>query len=208
MREASNAMLLNRVIFIVLLLAIADFLVSCCDCADVKDVDFKRCEITATNQEYREFRWRPLVNDSAYAENYGLEVVFERRQNTCQTNSNSFFIGSATACSCDDQRSFALDSYESIEIVTINDFDSNHPAGSVISSQFTVIEHSGEEISLADYVIKNNETEVYYLFSTSEFFTLKLNSTPDSALYSRFKVVATMVDGRVLEALADSVILY
>jgi len=200
--------LLKRVIFITLLLAIAELVVSCCDCQEVKDVDFKRCEITVANQEYREFRWRPLINDSAAAGNYGLDVVFDRRQNTCQNNLNNLFIGSARACSCDDPRSFALDSYESIEIVTVNDFDDNHPAGSVVSSQFTVLEHSGEEISLADYVIKNNETEEYYLFHTSEFITLKLNNAPDTTLDSRFKVVATMVDGRVLEALAESVILY
>ena len=202
-------MIFKRIFLLALFLFLADFFVACCRCEQPPLVEYKRCELDIYNMKYSDGREDYLYSDSVEASDFGIQLLFRQSENTCQLNASGLFVNTAMACSCDDAFGKALDRYESIEIYTIQAFDSIHPAGSKVTEYFNVTNVFPDVSTIADYVAFANKTysseSNYY---GNEMASIRLTSYPDSVSEHQFKVEATMNDGRVLSEITNPVVIY
>lgn len=199
-------MTLKRIILIGLFLFIADLFIACCRCDEMPIIEFKRCELVVSNLKYTDTEHVELTTDSINKEEYGIQLWFVRKENTCQVKSTGLFINSALACSCDGQQGKALDRFESMRVFTLQPFDSIHPAESDITEYF--IGEPYNPMSIPDYIASQNTDNGYTYYRYPDFMSIKLIATPDSVISRQFNVEVTMTDGRVLSQLTQPVVLY
>ena len=200
-------MIWKRILLIGLLLFIADFFVACCHCEDFPILEYKRCELRVFNMDTTISEYTASYSDSIKSESYRLSLNFLTNENTCSLKPTGLFVTSAMACSCDDQYGTPLDRVESIKVFTIQPFDSTHIAGADISDYMIVEGGAPSEIHISELIATLNDDRPNTYFN-SQNFIVKLIATPDSAMARRFKVEATMTDGRILTENSPLTVLY
>lgn len=107
-------------------------------------------------------------------------------------------IQSAYACSCPGDYLKSKEEIVSVKIISNNDFDTNHPKGSDLSSIFMVKRYYNDELSPINDYLKTLKLEYQsnYPFQKGIF----LQVAPTIAKKHKFKIAITLTDGRILEA--------
>lgn len=191
---------LFRLFFIVVAM---DLLIACCCHCDDDEFYFSHCEIEAfhldnTNED------PVLIEEFASKAAYGIRTRVTLIENSCALNRQASFLFStayATSCDCP-QNYFLTEDIISIEIVTLNDFDSSHPANSDVSDYFKVF-RANEYQSIADFITNRANTQWDSPFDIDMF----LLQPPLGDETSQFLVRIVLSDDRVLEKITSTITL-
>jgi hypothetical protein len=144
--------------------------------------------------------------NSVPKEAFGIRTQLNREKTACLSPSKSLFIQTtnATSCYCPPQNQLlARDSVIAIQIFTLNDFDTHHPANSDVSEYFKVFKRSSFS-SITDFLKKYNTI----LDRESELeltFDILLMTPPSLNQNHSFKIKVTLSDGRTLEGITTSI---
>ena len=107
---------------------------------------------------------------------------------------NFSLMNSALGCSCIDagHQGSATEKFESIEIITLNDFDDTHPANSSINDLFMVLPETTlqDVLSLDDFLLDNNSS-----FIASQYLQLSLTKVPENDLTFHVNVILKLSTG-------------
>lgn len=201
----------RKVLLILILPLVLDTIISCCDCPDLpytnyaQGVMYSHTGILASPIDNSGPQAKALSSDSVPASAFGIRVIVDR-QEVQRMARRSGLIQSAYAFSCDcyDERYYIpADTLVSLEIITGNDFDATHPAGSDISEYF--LGFDSHSYRTAEEML---ELSIWYNedFEILEFIFLLMNE-PDPELGSshQFTVRLSVSDGRVLEQETDPI---
>ncbi len=197
----------RKVLFLLILPFVAEFIIACCNCnLDTQYGYFSNCNINISELDNSGEKAVVTTSNTIPKEAFGIRISIDRVDNTCYFNSTPSFLYSAFATSCDCPPEFeylAKDSIVDIEIITTNSYNTivngvstSHNAGSDISkffyaySNYEYIEIS-KYIKNMNYGIKNNIIEQYT-------FDLLLMSPPEVTSQHQFIVNIELSDGRVL----------
>ncbi len=191
--------------FMLLPLLLDVLIVSCCDCEPPEDFTYSNC--TLVTQNLNNSGPAPIVTneENVPKEAFGLKVVINRKENVCMKNTPMLFSTSAYAvfCECFPETNFnGLDSILSLNIFTINDFDSTHLAGSNVSNYFKA--YKGSYINLDKYAQLLQE-EFYSLNDTIATGDILLLNVPDNEGPHQFRTEIMLSDGRTLESISPSI---
>ena len=193
-------MRLIRIIIVLLLPLIAEVVISCCDCPKpfIKHYTNKLIEIQNIDNSGSE----AIITtaNSVPKEAFGIRIRLHSEKTACVYPSRSFFIQTASATKCDcppEYQILASDSVTAIQVFTLNDFDTNHPANSDISDYFKVFQRSSF-ITIADY-IKSYRTVLYDDNELDLKIDLLLMTPPATSKSYKFEIKITLSDGRILE---------
>jgi len=111
---------------------------------------------------------------------------------------NFSLMNSAYGCSCIDAgyQGSATEKFESIEIITLNDFDDTHPANSSINDLFMVTPESTlqDASSLDDFLLDNSS------FIESQYLRLSLTKVPENDLTFHVNVILKLSTGEEYQA--------
>jgi len=206
--------ILKRASAIAFIYYLAIFLSGCfCKCDKQKYRTFacEALQLRAMEYEFTTdstFTSHALLEDTVAAFNYGLVLNFSVTKFAVTDCSKSYSIlNSAHACSCHEYTMKAKDKISRVYIRTVFDFDATHPAGSDVSTYFTILENAylpmrllhkplGTLAGYADYL---NE---YYDYLEVPIY---LNASPESLRKVQFKIDVALENGNTISALSDEV---
>jgi hypothetical protein len=199
-------MKINKILFLLLFPLIAEVVVSCCDCIDPLIGHYTNKTIVVNNIDNSGSEPMTATANSVPKEAFGIRTKLNREKTACLSPSKSFFIQAAYATSCDcppPNQLLAKDSVTAIQIFTLNDFDTNHPANSDVSDYFKIFKGSSFS-TITDFIKKYNT--ILYSESELELSFDALLMTPPSLNQSHyFKIKITLSDGRTLEGITTSI---
>jgi len=179
-----------------------ELVISCCDCIETTFLDYTNCSLTINNLDNSGVSPVIIQSNSISKNSYGIRLSIKRSENVCELKrTNSIFIQSANATSCDCPPEFLympLDSIISVKISTCNDFDSNHLGCSDITELFYVFQ--GNEFTVISDYIQDLETELYDIINPTFEFDILLMSPPTVGIEHEFEVSIELSDGRTLNA--------
>jgi|GEM_PF-3767354 len=118
---------MKKALILLLFLSLVRLLVSCCGS---KDFSFRWTKLKAQNISFRSNGFVSLLADSAQANEFGLRCSFEHE--IVAVSKSQLGIQSSYAWSCPDGFSKNTDTIVRLSIITRNDFDATHPAGSAL----------------------------------------------------------------------------
>ena len=138
------------------------------------------------------------TSDSVLKRAYGIDMHLIRDQVGFINNTHPFLSQSAYAYdpSVDIGLSFPVDSIVSIQIFTIYDFDSSHPASSEITDYFKVYQNYSFT-AVKDYF--NSLNQLFPLSDLQLDIELLLMTAPTMNTKHQFEIKITISDGRILE---------
>lgn len=133
-------------------------------------------------------------------EAYGLRIRIGCETTACNRGRTSFFINPAYAFSCGCEAPIQYhpkDSVTGLKVITLNDFDALHPAGSDITARFKMF--SGYVFTdLAGYL--ESKPPVFNAHGVKNIVLDALLMEPAAQTGNhRFRVEVDLSDGRVLE---------
>lgn len=196
----------SRIVFILLFPLIAEVVVSCCECTEPFIGNYTNQTILVNNLDNSGSEPMLATTNSVPKAAFGIRINLSREKTACSNPPRSFFIQSAYARKCDcppPHQLLAKDSVSAIQIFTLNDFDSNHPANSEVSEYFKIFKGTSF-ITIEEYVAKRRTT----LYSDSELeesFDALLMTTPSFNESHQFKILISLSDGRTLEGITSSI---
>lgn len=199
-------MRINKILFVLLFPLIAEVVISCCDCIDPLIGHYTNKTIVVKNIDNSGSEPMTTTANSVPKEAFGIRTQLNREKTACLSPSKSLFVQTAYATSCDcppPNQLLARDSVTTIQIFTLNDFDTNHPANSDVSDYFKVFKGSSFS-TIADFIKKYNTI----LYSDSELeltFDVLLMTPPSLNKSHYFKIKITLSDGRTLEGITTSI---
>lgn len=192
----------NKIILLLMLPLMVELVISCCDCIETTFLDYTNCSLTINNLDNSGVSPVIAESNSISKDSYGIRLSIKRSENVCEVKrTNSFFIQSAYATSCDCPPEFQympLDSIISLKISTINDFSTNHPCCSDITELFYVFQ--GKEFTAISDYVQNIETNLYDIINPSFEFDILLMTPPTIGIEHEFEVSIELSDGRILNA--------
>ena len=193
---------INKIILVLMLPLILELVVSCCNCIETTYLNYTHCGLMIKNLDNSGASPVVAQSNSISKNAYGIRLSIKRSENYCELKrSNSFFIQSVYATSCDCPPEFQympLDSIVSVKLSTYSDFDSEHLAGSDITGLFYV--YSGNEFIEISKYLKHVETELYNLMNPTFQFDILLMSPPIIGMAHEFEVLIELSDGRVFKS--------
>jgi len=187
-----------------------------CKCDDNPNRNFIYAELqSAVNScvlSDSTFQFMALTSDSLPKEQLGIQlnlngtIVFSEPE----TKHMPGFINTAYACSCPETMYFTADSISSIKIITLNNFDSTHVAGSDVTGYFRVPEY---DYSGGKAKVIQKPMEDYFQYSYSGpgpgfYLNIYLNRFPQNEGYAKFKIRVFTVNGKVFENETEAIYLY
>lgn len=192
-----------KVLFLVLVFPLfGQVLVSCCECMDSSFLSYTNCSISTLNLDNSGISPQIASSNSIPKDAFGLRLVLLRSEDVCEhKHSNSIFIQSAYALSCDCPPKFEyqpLNIIKSLKINTQNDFDSIHPSGSDITELF--FEFKENRFTSLDDFVENLDTVIPNFLDPIFEFDLLLMSSPTIGQDHEFQVSIELSDGRTLNA--------
>lgn len=122
-------------------------IVSCnyCKCSPSPDREYKYKELLITSMQYSfegdsTYTVSQSSKDTLANNEYGIsiQINYELISQALPTK-NFDFVNSAYACDCVLGNSFSNDSLNNLRILTLNDFDNEHPAGTDITANFKIL---------------------------------------------------------------------
>ncbi len=196
----------KRIIALMLLPLLLDVLiVSCCDCAPPENTIYTHCSLNIENLSNSGPKTEVSTENEISKHAFGIRLTISRKENICINQHLPLFSSSAYAFDCDCDRILfqPLDSIKSIEVFTVNDFDSTHLTGSNVSDYFRVY-HSGGFYPIHEF-IKNLDFEESNFLDTIQQFDLLLVRPPQIHIDHQFKVELELTDGRKLINFSSSI---
>ena len=193
---------INKIILVLMVPLMVELVVSCCNCIETTYLNYTHCGLTIKNLDNSGASPVVAQSNSISKNAYGIRLSIKRSENYCELKrSNSFFIQSVYATSCDCPPEFQympLDSIVSVKLTTYSDFDSEHLAGSDITDLFYV--YSGNEFTEISEYLKHVETELYHFINPTFQFDILLMSPPTIGMAHEFEVLIELSDGRVFKS--------
>lgn len=195
-------MKINKILFLLLFPFIAEVAVSCCDCIDPLIGHYTNKTILVNNIDNSGSEPITATANSVPKEAFGIRTKLNREKIACLSPSKSFLIQTAYATSCGcppPNQLLAKDSVTTIQIFTLNDFDTNHPANSDISDYFKIFKGTSFN-TITDFINMYNTI----LYSENELqlsFDALLMTPPSLNQSHNFKIKITLSDGRTLEGI-------
>ena len=193
----------TKIFVLVLFLAIMDFTFSCCPPVEGVKVRYSHCKITVSNIDNSGDYPVVVTTGSIPKNNYGIKLDITKQEDSCTNLTSKYRFSIFTSAYACDQEDFAifkaLDTITQIQIISLHDFNSTHPANSDVSELFYVFEE-GKSSTIEEFLnnkIYNFEGNQYDLF---ESILLLLNHTPDANTLQQFKVEIHLSDGRILSS--------
>jgi len=199
-------MRINKILVLILFPLIAEVVVSCCDCIDPFIGHYTNKTVEVKNIDNSGSEPITTTANSVPKEAFGIRTKLNREKTACLSPSNSIFIQTAYATSCDcppPNQLLARDSVTAIQIFTLNDFDTNYPANSDVSEFFKVFK--GSSFSTISDFRKNYNTILYSESELDLTFDALLMTPPSLNQSHYFKIKITLSDGRVLEGITTSI---
>ncbi len=192
---------MNKKVIIVFILALGlQFVTSCntnCRCSPVRDIYYTNSGVTVKNLDSK--LPVPFVTTSKIiaGANYGIQIELQIQQLVRRKqNVNWGLIQSAYACSCIGDNYLAKESILSVEIFSNNDFSSDYPKNTDLSSLFKIkANNSTTTIEEHTKLINNHKYGYPNLFYGGVFLQVK----PSVSSKHEFKIRITLSDGRILE---------
>jgi len=200
-----------KIFKLLLLLCIAlvvDLTISgCCECVEPLYYDYTNCSIEVALLDNSEERAKVTEQSELDKDAFGLRLKISRSENTCMRKA-PFSIFSQTAygfsCDCPPEIQYSpLDSILNIKIVSLNDWDSEHPAGSDVSDAFFVNKRT-EFIALPEYDEYLDEDPEYADFPET-YFDFFLMAPPSQEATHQFQVTVEISDGRTIQNISNTI---
>ncbi len=179
----------------------AELIVACCHCLEPTYLNYTNCNLTVQNLDNSGAE--PIVTNlnTIPKSAFGIRIVVNRNEDTCAKSNKSLFFQSAYAFSCECPPEFQylpLDSITSVEIITINAFNSEHLGHTEVSEYFYIYQKH-EFFKINEY-INNVKTVLYDFENPTLAFDLLLMSPPTIGTEHQFEVKVELSDGRILSA--------
>ena len=197
---------MKKVLTLLLIPFFADMLVACCDCDEPQFFKYTNSSLQVQNLDNRGQSAMPATGGIALKEAYGIRIKVHCETTASATVPFSFFLSSGYAFSCrcgEPVQYLAKDSITSLRIITINDFDTEHKAGSDITDHFKL--NAGYYfISIADYL--KQEAPVFYMEADKNtILDALLIQYPNQSGTHRFRIEMNLSDGRTLSQETDTI---
>lgn len=190
-------MKVKKILILLLLPLFSDMLVACCDCEDPQVFKYTNSSLEVQHLDNRGQSPVIAVGDVALKEAYGIRMTVKCERTAFKQPPFSLFLNRSYAfsCGCDPAvQHHAKDSITAIRIITLDDFDITHSAGSDISDYFRLYAWNNFT-SITDYLPK--EAKVFYY---DEPKNIELNALlmqpPVQPGFYRFRVEMDLSDGR------------
>lgn len=201
-------MKLKKVLIVLLMPAVAQIIIACCECGDSVSKNYSHLSMTIAHVDNA--GEKPVVTTSPTVPKnaYGIKVQLQREIVACNKSALPTFFQSAYACSCPPPLTIlAKDTITDFRIFSVYDFDTNHSSNSDVSEFFKVYNY-GSYTSITGYLGSGNSMGSYYgdsfwtLHNESELeleITLLLMTAPKINSTNKFRVQITLSDGRIIE---------
>jgi len=193
-------MKINKILVVLLLPLIADTIISCCNCEETVVKYYSNKSIEVLNLDNSGNKAVVATNDTARKEAFGIRVMLKKEKTSFLNPPKTLFLQAAYAYDCFCPASYELlprDSITAIQIFTLNDFDTNHPANSEVSVYFKVFEYNNFT-PISEYV-KNYKTLLFDDAELGQSIDLLLMTPPQIPGSYKFKVRFNLSDGRIFE---------
>jgi hypothetical protein len=199
-------MLKGKIITVIVLLFVSGFFTGCPDCEDTQKWTFSNCSIYMRNLDNSGQTPALSDKDTLNINAYGLKIEIQQKADSCGIAGSLPSIATPlyAASPCyDTYFDIPLDTILDLRIITLNDFNSEKPAGSNVTDYFSVL--SGKEFyGLYEYT----ELNQYYYYADNLFeMNAMLMEIPSNPGWHQFRIEAELSDGRVLSADAGEVYL-
>ncbi|MBX2925153.1 MAG: DUF5034 domain-containing protein [Chitinophagaceae bacterium] len=192
-------MQIKKVLILLLIPLCSDMLVACCDCDDPQLFKYTNASLELQHLDNR--GQSPATDEDGIAlkEAYGIAMTLRCEPTVFKTAPFSLFLNQSYAfsCRCDaGVQHHAKDSVIAIRIITLEDFDAFHPAGTDISDYFRLYTWNNFT-TIADYLHKDARVFAYDEPKNIVMNALLINA-PAAAGFYRFRVEMDLSDGRSL----------
>jgi hypothetical protein len=191
---------MTKKLFLVLLFPfIADLAISCCNCLDTLTHHYsnKTIAVSALDNSGREPK--EISAGSVFKTAYGIRVQLVREKIVRVDKPGIVFGQAAYAydCFCNPTDEFLPnDSITAIRVLTLNDFNSDHPANSDVSGYFKV--YTPYSFYTIDDYLKYQGNTFYSESELQLSFNMFLMTPPASGGAHQFRVQFILSDGRML----------
>lgn len=199
-------MKVTKVLTLVFTTLFLDVLVACCDCDPPQLFKYTNSSLEVENLDNRGQYVAVATNGTALKEAYGIRMKIQCKTTAFHQPRFSFLLNQSYAfsCRCEDPIQYhAKDSVVALRIITLDNFDPEHQAGSDITDYFKW--YGGYYFSEITSYIKQR-APVFYMEDdkqTTEDMLL-MHYPPQSGIYS-FRVEIDLSDGRTLTKDTDSI---
>lgn len=192
---------MKKVLFLLLFPLIAETVISCCNCIETVTQHYTNKTLSVQHLDNRGQEPQVGITDSLAKDAYGIRLSLIREKLACRERKLSLFLPPAYAmgCHCPPPKEFLpKDSIVAVRVFTQTDFDATTPAGTAITSYFSV--YSDYRFTPVDqyfsllYPVLFDEKELALTVD------LLLMTPPPAGRQHRFLVQMTLSDGRLLEA--------
>lgn len=196
----------KKVLFIILTTFLIRVIISCCDCLQPEEYLYSFDYFSVYNLDNS--GKLPIISETNTVpkEAYGIQIDFSLiRISLNHTKPFLMFPEGRAECFCKDTLFTTRDTISSIEVLTIKDFDLQHPANSNVSELFKVLTYS-MYLTLQEYL--DQPERVYYSHvPEKEPLCIFLLKTPDNIGEQQFKIEIMFSDQRMLSMTTNPVIL-
>jgi Domain of unknown function (DUF5034) len=200
-------MKLRKILIVMAFPTLLNFIAGCCDCLETKFFDYTNCSVSIESLDNA--GQAPVVSssDTILKAAFGMRIHVERKQDICDNYFQPIFISSAfatTPCECPPEEIYLLlDSIVSINVITLNDFDSIHLADNFITDYFSILRSRSAEFVSIDEFLNRQFYEFYDIADSTLTFDLMLMRPPKTTSSHRFEVRIVLSDGRVLSTTSN-----
>lgn len=191
---------------------IIDLCAGCCDCDESTELGYSQCElelglIDNSGQE-------PTLSaaDSIPLAAFGIELQVTPSEQLCHRPRIPSILSQsayATSCDCPPPVSYLpLENLSSLQVITLEDFDAEHPANSDVSDSFFDLESVTEV--LPGFARPDEFPRFDSNIPTDSYAwrSLLLRNGQGQPGVHRFRVEVQLSDGRTLTAETNPIILY
>jgi len=199
--------MIKKTIYLICLFAAAEFLISCCPCNDIEDIEeYTHCNLQVKNLDNSGAEAIEVSESSVPKEAFGVSILLERSLYNCYRSSpkSLFTTAYAVKCNCPATIFAPLEQIENLNIVTLTDLNTEFPSGAIVNELFHVF-NNGEFEALNSF-IANYDHVTYDEFSNERKITALLMENVEIGDV-QFEVTVSLSDGREFSAITDMITL-
>lgn len=201
-------MRIKKATLIIVIVFLIRVLFSCCDCQTPTEYQYSYDYFSVYNLDNSGASPTISETNKIPKEAYGIRLDFSfLKVSSVKRDKNSMFPeASASDCECPPYFQYiAKDTISSIDIITINKLDEQHPANSSVADLFKILLDLNY-ITLTEF-INQPETIFNYKLPDKKSLDLFLMQIPESYGEQIFKIEILMSDSRLLTMTTNPVIL-
>lgn len=196
-------MIVKKALLLLFLPVMVNMIVACCNCLDSVVLLYTYKEFSVSNLDNSGAQPREITTGAVPKAAYGLRMQIAAEEVVRLDNPVSLFGQAAyaryTKCRCGgDTYYHPRDTITSINVITLNNFNSSHPAGADVSAYFKILE-SYSLSTISEYLKKAQDNLFNDGLYDKKLLDLLLMTAPDAAGAYKFRVQVVVSDGRILE---------